>query len=309
MVVQRVTFPTSPSADAPAGGIGAGDAGLMRRASRAARRLVARARGVTPTATPPTIPRPHRVYAVGDIHGEIDLFIALLHAIEADQQGRGPARTTLILLGDLIDRGAGSAALLDLLASGPPEPGLVVLKGNHEAALVDAYRGNLAALDLWLGYGGDATLAGFGVDPALIAASAPVDLLAVLRQAIPEALIAWMDSLPHSHAIGDYLFVHAGVRPGVPIDRQADADLLWIRRPFLASKADHGAVIVHGHSIDPTGVQFRVNRIGVDTGAYATGRLSAVGLEGEAQWVVSVTQDDVPRPSPARAGDGARAAW
>ncbi len=235
------------------------------------------------------IPTPYRVYAIGDIHGCATLFQNLLRAIDRDIIQREPAIVRLILLGDVIDRGSRSAELIRMLMSVGETDSLIVLKGNHEAAMVDAYKGDLDALDMWLSHGGKATLAGFGLDADALSDMAPIDALAAIRAAIPRSVIDWASNLPSSYLLGDYLFVHAGIRPGVKLARQTDTDLLWIRDSFLKSQVDHGVVVVHGHSIEGETVVQHANRIGVDTGAYQSGRLSAIALEGGERWILSAT--------------------
>jgi serine/threonine protein phosphatase 1 len=230
-----------------------------------------------------------RIYAIGDIHGQIDLFRNLLSQIEADDAARGKARTQLILLGDFIDRGKGSAELLRRLATLRSARRLIVLKGNHEASMVDALRGDLDAMRLWLTFGGTATLAGFGVDPEDIDPLEPERMISLARKAVPNHLVSWLAGLPLHHRNGSYYFVHAGVRPGVPLNRQRASDLLWIRGDFIASPGDHGAIVVHGHTIEERGPVLGTNRIGIDTGAYRTGRLVALGLEDRERWLLEAS--------------------
>lgn len=239
-------------------------------------------------AEPPRLPPGMRVYAIGDVHGEAALLRDLLGQIATDAAARGPAETFMVFLGDVIDRGPDGAALLTSLA-GPADDHLILLKGNHEAALVDACRGNEDALRFWLDYGGGATLAGFGV------AVADDEDLAVagerVRAAVPEALVAWVDALPLGWTLGSYLFAHAGIRPGVPLDRQTEADLLWIREPFLSHRRAHEKVVVHGHTIEPGLPALGGVRIGIDTGANARGVLTALCLEGDRQWLLQATRE------------------
>lgn len=229
----------------------------------------------------PALPVGRRIYAIGDIHGETQLLLDHLALIRADASQRSPADTTLIFLGDFIDRGAGAAELLFAL-SAARGPAVVFLKGNHEAALVESYRGNRDAMKFWLKYGGRATLKGLGVE-------ADIDIddtIDALRSVLDPAIVEWLDQLPMSLTVGDYFFVHAGIRPGIKLDRQASEDLLWIREPFLSSRRNHGKVVVHGHTIEPGVPQLGGNRIGIDTGAHEHGRLTVLGLEGEDQWLL-----------------------
>ncbi|WP_425228646.1 metallophosphoesterase family protein [Sphingomonas sp.] len=234
-------------------------------------------------------PPAQRLYAIGDVHGRLDLLIAMVEAIKADVLARSPASTNVIVLGDFIDRGPDSARAVDLLMRLRVEPRVVVLKGNHEAAMVDALAGDFHALDLWLAHGGLATLASYGVDTAVLDLDDTAQLLRVAREAVPAEVRRWMEQLPSYAAFGRYYFVHAGINPGVPLDQQTDASRLWITDAFTASDEDHGAIVVHGHSINEDGVVIAANRIGVDTGAYRTGRLSAVGLQDGEVWIITAT--------------------
>lgn len=232
-----------------------------------------------------SLPEGRRIYAIGDIHGSAVLFHRLIDGILSDSSGRGEERETLVVLGDFIDRGAHSATVLQSLFSQRMADNLVVLLGNHEAAMVASYRGDRRALAFWLRFGGVATLASFGVQERAIDTADLDATMRLLRRSVPSVLIDWMAGLPLTYRAGDYLFVHAGIRPGVPLRRQKATDFLWIRDEFLNSDRDHGIVVVHGHS--PTAqVDFRPNRICVDTGAYESGVLSALGLEKDQHWVV-----------------------
>lgn len=162
---------------------------------------------------------------------------------------------------------------------------VIVLLGNHEEAMLQALHGDAQALRRWLGVGGVETLRSFGV-PDLQPDENPRDYVLRARAAIPRHWLAWLSRLPLSVRSGDYYFVHAGIRPGVALSRQAREDMLWIRDDFLEDTRDHGAVVVHGHSISPA-VDVRKNRIGIDTGAYVSGTLSAIYLEGQQQAVIT----------------------
>ena len=222
-----------------------------------------------------------RLYAVGDVHGRLDLLEEMIQRIRLDILHHDPRPARIVILGDFVDRGPQSAQLIALLMRLRKEPGLVVLKGNHEAIMVDALAGDYAALDLWLAHGGAETLRSFGIDGAAIDSDNGPALLRLARQIVPKDVRQWLAQLPTSLHLGRYYLVHAGVRPGVALADQTDESRLWIGRDFLDSDEDHGAVIVHGHTINEDGVFIGANRIGVDTGAYRTGRLSAVCLEEE----------------------------
>jgi len=240
-----------------------------------------------PRRAPPRIPEGRRVYAIGDIHGRLDLFVELLDRIEVDNARRPPASIDVVLLGDIIDRGPQSAQMVDMLMGLQNDLAtLHVLKGNHESAMVEALSGNPGAMGRWIANGGDAALRSWGIGEDLIDVADPAALRAALAAAVPAPVAAWLDGLPLSYRVGDYLFVHAGIRPGIPLDDQNPIDLMWIRADFLDSRADHGVMVVHGHTIRPE-VETRRNRIGIDTGAYRTGKLTALGLEGASRWVLS----------------------
>lgn len=231
---------------------------------------------------PGRLPEGRRIYAIGDVHGRLDLLRALIAAIDTEQKDAGTARPTLVLLGDYVDRGPDSRGVVETLIEGPlPAFERVHLRGNHEASFL-RFLDDIAVGPSWLYYGGAETLASYGIaaardedDPARLAA-----LQAAFAAALPESHRAFMRGLEPCRAIGGYLFVHAGVRPGVPLAGQSLDDLLWIRGEFLRSPADHGHVVVHGHTIDRK-PQVRRNRIGIDTGAFATGVLTCLVLEAD----------------------------
>lgn len=228
----------------------------------------------------PKLPEGELVYAVGDIHGRPDLLADLLRQIETDAAHRGAVRKTLLFLGDYVDRGPDSCGVVELLLNDLPD-GFEThfLKGNHEAMLL-AFLDDPGRLDHWLMNGGDATMASYGVDIGrLDDMDAPADVWRdAFAAALPKAHLTFFKGLELMTAVGDYLFVHAGVRPGVPIDSQNEADLLWIRSEFLQSDEGFGKVVVHGHT--PVRVpEILPNRVGIDTGAVFTGQLTALRLQ------------------------------
>lgn len=230
----------------------------------------------------------YRAYVVGDIHGCLDLFNGLLAQIEADHRARqDDSKPLLVLLGDLIDRGPDSRGVIDrVLGGGLPGFQTLALCGNHEEALLRLLdEAEPGLLDRWLHFGGDACVRSYGDDPVRLAAMAEPDAVARLRQLIPPAHQDFFRSLADTFRFGDYLFVHAGIRPGISLERQQPADLRWIREPFLSDPRDHGMLVVHGHSItdDP---DVRTNRIGIDTGSYRRGVLTALVVDGrERDWL------------------------
>lgn len=241
-----------------------------------------------PRLTRPSIPKGHRVYAIGDVHGELDLLQALLTRVAVDNQDRDPAQTTLVFLGDFIDRGSGAASLLRMFAD-LRDSNVIVLKGNHEAALVDVYRGDQEALPFWLKFGGQATMVGLGIDQNLLNTASAEVVLSALQSCLQEEVVDWLAALPHSWVLGDYVFVHAGIKPGVRLEKQDPDDLLWIRKPFLTSRRRHEKIIIHGHTVEPGSPRLGGNRIGIDTGAFEHGCLTALGLENDQQWLIQST--------------------
>lgn len=222
------------------------------------------------------------IYAVGDIHGRADLLTLLHDGIERDlAEIQGDRRATVVYLGDYIDRGPDSKAVIDRLLDNPVKnAGSVFLKGNHEDAMLRFLDGEKGGHS-WLAIGGGATARSYGVSlrsPGDDTHTADA-IRSTLMQAIPARHLTFLRNLQLSHECGDYLFVHAGIRPGVALDEQDPRDLLWIRGGFLNSRRDHGKIIVHGHS-SARRIAVKRNRICVDTMAYATDRLSCVVLNG-----------------------------
>ncbi len=228
------------------------------------------------------VPEGTRVYAVGDIHGCIEPLTALHERIREDAASAADLRRVLVYLGDYVDRGLESRQVLEMLTATPLEGfERVHLRGNHDAWMLEFLEDTACGL-AWIANGGSATLYSYGVGQGDLGAPLPDRLAAVqagLRRALPAAHRDFLAGLVPMHIEGDYLFVHAGIRPGVPLDQQRPEDLLWIREPFLGSDADHGKVVVHGHTIVDR-PQILGNRIAVDTGAFATGHLTCLVLEG-----------------------------
>jgi serine/threonine protein phosphatase 1 len=230
----------------------------------------------------PSIEPDQRVYCVGDIHGRLDLLRDLHRKIETDVHDYEGGQT-LVYLGDYIDRGAYSMEVIDELLDAPlPGFDTVYLLGNHEQTLLDFLQHPKAAQG-WLSWGGREALLSYGVNFPPDLTRTDVELIRdEFKDRLPERHLAFYQELLLMHRIGDYLFVHAGIRPGVPIQEQSNEDLLWIRADFTESQRQHEHVVVHGHTISEE-VAFLPNRIGVDTGAYYSGVLSCLVLEGEEQ--------------------------
>jgi serine/threonine protein phosphatase 1 len=248
-----------------------GLAGLFRRAPVATYRV------------PPGL----RVYAIGDVHGRLDLLDRLLAMVDADDAARGPGcEVVLIFLGDLVDRGPGSAQVVERLRTLAVErPTTRFLKGNHEELFLAALAGDGQAMRTFRRVGGEATLVSYGLAAEVVAASGDDELVGLALDAVPAADIAFLDGFEDGVIVGDYGFVHAGVRPGRAFADQHPDDLRWIRGGFLDHRGPFGKRIVHGHTIVPD-IEVRPHRIGIDTGAYRSGRLSALGLQDDRVWTL-----------------------
>jgi serine/threonine protein phosphatase 1 len=229
-----------------------------------------------------SVPRGIRVYAVGDIHGRADLLVRLLDMITEDARAAPGPVNYLVYLGDYVDRGLHSRQVIDImLADPPPTFGAIYLRGNHEATFLE-FLNNPSMGPGWFKFGGLATLKSYGIDvPATMTPDQRIVFAqAELRRRLPPAHLSFLNHLRYSLTIGDYFFTHAGIRPGVALNAQDRQDLLWIRDEFLNSTVDHGKIVVHGHTISDL-PEVRTNRIGIDTGAYASGHLTCLVLEDD----------------------------
>ena len=227
----------------------------------------------------PRLPDGIRVYAFGDIHGRSDLLKKMFTVIDADMERNPASRSIEVFLGDYIDRGPDSAHVLDLLLDRSLYRETVFLKGNHEAYFLELLR-DPGKLEDWRQFGGLQTLMSYGIQPSINPdASEQTDLIHALIEVMPNDHLRFLEGLQPTFICGDFFFVHAGVRPGIPLKEQQEADLLWIRSEFLDSEEDFGKFIVHGHTPvrEP---DIRPNRINIDTGAYATGNLTLLTIEG-----------------------------
>lgn len=245
-----------------------------------------RRKASTTASSAPSVGDDRRVYAIGDIHGRDDLFGDLLALIRQDNESRAPLPVHLILLGDIVDRGPFSAQVIErAMGLRQTIPLSRFVKGNHEEAFLMAARGHVRAAHYFRQYGGTETVASYGLDPADCHAMDDDVLARWMLNHVPRAHVDFIDRFEDSVEIGDYFFVHAGVKPGTPLHAQSPDDLRWIRREFLDHRGGHEKMIVHGHSISED-VDEQPNRIGIDTGAYRSGRLTAIGLEGTARWFI-----------------------
>ena len=227
----------------------------------------------------PSVPEGQRVYAIGDIHGRDDLFAQMIALIERDLAEK-PAEATLILLGDLIDRGPGSKQVIDrAIALSERLPGMRWLTGNHEEIFLKALEGDPKIVRYFVQIGGEPTIHSYGLRGDEYYSLSFEELAERLPAFVPDAHRQFLARAEDLIRIGDYLFVHAGIRPGIAAENQTLGDLRWIREEFLGDRRHHGAMIVHGHTISED-VEERPNRIGIDTGAYRSGVLTAIVLEG-----------------------------
>lgn len=238
-------------------------------------------------ALDPQIPPGLRVYAIGDVHGRFDLLRDLLRRIQRDNATRGDAETHVVMLGDLIDRGPESAEIIDFFLAGPPSfAHFHFVMGNHEEMLLkQIYDPSEESMAHFLRFGGRETFESYGV-PQRVLDMPDRYSFAGLTDAIPARHRAFLSAMEDMVRFGDYLFVHAGIRPDVPIDEQRASDLRWIRAQFLYSDVDHGVMVVHGHTITDE-PELRPNRIGIDTGAFQSGRLTVLGLEAGEKWLIA----------------------
>ncbi|OGS58797.1 MAG: serine/threonine protein phosphatase [Erythrobacter sp. RIFCSPHIGHO2_12_FULL_63_10] len=244
-----------------------------------------------PLPTPacsPQVPAGERYYIVGDIHGRLDLFDALIGGIEADDAAAGPAQTTVVLLGDLVDRGPDSAGVVRRAREWCEQRRVRILIGNHEEMFLQSFE-DIEVLRHFLKHGGRETILSFGIKRKRFNELTMKELFRQLPQIVPEADRTFLAGFEDMLIAGDYAFVHAGIDPELPLAEQKRADLLWIRERFLRHRGPFEKVIVHGHTIFDK-VEARGHRIGVDTGAFRSGVLSALVLEGETRRVIQSVQ-------------------
>jgi serine/threonine protein phosphatase 1 len=230
------------------------------------------------------VPDGRRLYAIGDIHGRLDLLDGLLEQIARDEAARGGPAGELIFLGDLVDRGPDSAKVIDrLIALKSERPEVRILLGNHEEVFLGALAGDAKALRLFSRIGGEETILSYGVCPQAYALADYDELHRLLVEAVPATHRDFLETCEDMIVVGDYVFVHAGIRPGIPLVDQRPADLRWIREEFLRARTPLEKLVVHGHTISEEIVELP-HRIGIDTGAYRSGILTAMGFEAENRW-------------------------
>jgi serine/threonine protein phosphatase 1 len=237
-----------------------------------------------------SLPAGVRIYAVGDIHGRLDLLNQLLARIDTDIALRGPARPVYVFLGDYIDRGPSSRETIDRLIEHGATHETVFLKGNHELIAIKCLS-DRGLFDQWLRLGGLATLVSYGVSAEILATGKQIaELQSAFHGALPQAHFRFFRDLQTSFSSGDFFFAHAGVKPDVELSQQRESDLLWIREEFLSSNRDFGKIVVHGHT-PGSAIEVKPNRINIDTGAFATGRLTCLVVEDGALSVIDTAPD------------------
>ena len=243
------------------------------------------------------IPAGTRVYAIGDIHGFADILADMHKMIDEDIAARPVAEAQIVYVGDYIDRGPDSKGVIDLLVGRELDAPLfrhVYLMGNHENAMIEFMKDPKGPRQDWLLWGGIEAIESYGitVDRSRPLSSEAELLAAQLRDALPVTHQEFLKNLKLSHKLGDYLFVHAGIQPGVKMSKQKKEDLIMIREPFLSTPDDHGFRVVHGHTINKTrGVDIKPNRINLDSGLYAGGPLSCAVLEGDSVRIIEAWRD------------------
>ncbi len=233
-------------------------------------------------------PAGSRAYAIGDVHGCLAQLDDLLAQIEADNAVRPSAKTFVVLLGDLVDRGPDSAGVLERLSNWNPDWARpVFLMGNHEEFLLSVLDGDVDLVANWLTYGGRECAQSYGLSEGWMLNASTQGIAQEMYRRVPRAHADFVRGFGDSFRFGDYLFVHAGIRPGRALEDQIPKDLRWIREGFLDDRSDHGVIVVHGHTIVDAPEE-RSNRIGIDTGAYGGGALTALGIDGEERWFLTV---------------------
>lgn len=230
------------------------------------------------------VPPGVRVYAVGDIHGRSDLLADIIDRIDSDIRRRPVERAIEVYLGDYIDRGPDSKGVIDQLAVRMVRRGAICLRGNHESFLED-FLINPKIIPHWIRLGGLQTLASYGLSQGTLDETGCDVTRRSLRLALPRTHQLFLECLRNTFCCGDFLFVHAGIRPGVPLDQQALHDLIWIRDDFLTSDQAHGKIVVHGHT-PVAHPDIRHNRINIDTGAWRSGVLTCAAIEASTVLVI-----------------------
>lgn len=237
-----------------------------------------------PPIRKPRLPDGVRIYAITDIHGCAHLLQPMLRVIDFDVARSRPRYAIEVFMGDYIDRGPDTRATLDIMVERSRRGNVVFLKGNHEAFLVRVFE-DPSLFEDWIAVGGTQTLTSYGLAPPDLTRDEPASILRDLIRAMPPEHLEFLDNLRLSFTCGDFFFVHAGVRPGVPLAEQSERDLLWIREEFLRSDEQFDKYIVHGHT-PVRSAEFLANRVNIDTGAYATGNLTLMSIQGSSMLAI-----------------------
>lgn len=261
--------------------------------------FIFRRKNTDSSAEPCSVPDGTRIYTIGDIHGRADLLKALHENILDDAKtAHSGTKVIVVYLGDYIDRGMESRQVLDMLIASPlADFELVYLKGNHEDALLSFLEDDAIGAD-WLAIGGDAFLYSYKVAPqaGLSGKNKFKQLQKDLKYALSDDHLSFLSGLKLSYQAGDYFFAHAGIMPGRPLAKQNPSHLMWIRSEFIDDQRDYGKIIIHGHTISSK-PEIRTNRIGIDTGAYASGKLTCLVLEGKKRWFLSTKAVSLSNPA------------
>lgn len=237
-----------------------------------------------------SVPAGTRYYVIGDIHGRLDLYDAMIGAIEEDDASRSPADTQIVLLGDLVDRGLDSAGVIARTRTWQGQRSVRVLAGNHEEMFLGAFS-KPEVLRHFLKHGGRETVLSYGLSKKQFNAMTLEELFELLPKLVPQAERDYIHAFEELIVAGDYVFAHAGIDPSVPLEEQKRKDLLWIRDRFLSYQGPLEKVVVHGHTIFDR-VMDCGNRIGIDTGAFRSGVLTALVLEGDQKRIIQASQMD-----------------
>lgn len=237
-----------------------------------------------------SVPDGERYYVIGDIHGRLDLFDALIEAIEADDSAQSPARTTVVLLGDLIDRGPESAGVIDRARDWGKTRTLRCIAGNHEEMFLESFN-DREMLRHFVKHGGRETILSYGIKRKHYNELTIKELQGQLPDLVPHDHVEFLSGFEDMIIAGDYVFVHAGINPKRPLEDQKKSDLRWIRERFLKHTEPFSHVVVHGHTIFEE-IERTDSRIGIDTGAFRTGRLTALVLEGATRRTLQAVETD-----------------
>lgn len=238
----------------------------------------------------PAVPEGERYYVVGDVHGRCDLFEELRHAIEQDDLDRGDIDSTVVLLGDLVDRGPDSRGVVANAREWQANRKMRCLAGNHEEMFLESFD-DTDVLRHFIKHGGRETILSYGITRERLRSATLDELQEDLKALVPQEHRNFLQSFEDIILAGDYAFVHAGIDPSRPIDQQQRSDLLWIRERFLRSIEPMSHVVVHGHTIFED-IEDRGHRIGIDTGAFRTGVLTALVLEGTTRRYIQAVEQD-----------------